>query len=234
MTAWLPKTGRSIAVTSNTDEVTAGELLEAVGPALASGESPPVPEGRDVEVDPAELRALEGSYDLETGGTLTVAADESALAVSAEGTDAVEALFEPAGGVTAEDVADHEAAVMALLNGETEAGREELETLESDLGPIEAVEAAGTVFEDSELRTYVRITAGGEETLAWYALEGHGEIAGVWLGAEPPVFMLVPAEGGEFRQQDLSGAGRGVRVRFEDGLMTVTGPGGTVEARRAD
>ncbi|WP_199043908.1 serine hydrolase domain-containing protein [Glycomyces salinus] len=227
VTAWLPESGRSITVTSNTDEITAEELLEAVGPALASGEPLPVPETQ--EADPAELRAAEGAYTLETGGTLAVAAEASALAVSAEGADAVEALFEPTG-----DVVDHEAAVESLLNGETEAGREELEVLEDDLGPIEEIELAGTVFEESELRTYVRLTTGGETRLAWYALDEHGQIAGVLLGAEPPVFKLVPADDGEFRQQDLSGAGRGVRVRFEDGLMTVTGPGGTVEARRAD
>ncbi|WP_162181560.1 serine hydrolase domain-containing protein, partial [Glycomyces tenuis] len=35
---WLPETRRSLAITSNTSEITASELLDAIGPALAAGE----------------------------------------------------------------------------------------------------------------------------------------------------------------------------------------------------
>ena len=232
VTAWLPETRQSIAIATNTSDLTAEELLQAIGPALAAGDPIPVPESQAVEVDPAELEQRAGTYALDSGGTLTVEAAEDSLVIAADGADAVEAMFEPPGGVTAEDIERHEAAVVKLLNGETDAGREEHEILESDLGTIEDVELAGSVVENGELRTYVRITADGEATLGWYALDDHGTVAGVSLGEDPPSFELVPAGEGEYRQENLNGAGLGIRVTFEEDLMTVTGSDGAVEARR--
>ncbi|MEU6857299.1 serine hydrolase domain-containing protein [Glycomyces sp. NPDC046736] len=230
--AWLPETGESIAVASNTDAVTAEELIQAVGPALASGDAIPMPEGH-VEADPAELAAAEGTYELDSGGVFTVTAAEDRLLVAADGADAVEALFVP-GAYTGDAVAEHESAVEALLAGETAAGREEVEAVESDIGAIEAVELAGTVVEESELRTYVRITAEDGEYLAWYALDAQGGVAGVWLGAEPPEFTLVSSGDGGFRPENLSGAGSGLRVVFDADGLTVEGPGGTARAWRTD
>jgi CubicO group peptidase (beta-lactamase class C family) len=228
--AWLPESGTSLAVASNTDGVIAGELVDAIGPALIAGDPVPAPEDR-AEVDPAELQAREGVYTLESGSTFTVTAEAEGLAVAADGADAVAALF-ASGDFTAEDVAAHEADVLALLHGETETGREELEALEGDLGAITGVELAGTAVEDGELRTYVRIDAEDEEVLGWYVLDGHGGVGAVSLGVEPPAFTLVPTGEGEYRQADLAGAGEGVRVVFEDDLMTVQGTAGPVEARR--
>jgi CubicO group peptidase (beta-lactamase class C family) len=227
--AWLPESGTSLAVASNSEEVIAGELVDAIGPALIAGDPIPAPEGR-AEVDPAELQAREGVYTLDSGSTFTVTAAEEGLEVAADGADAVAALF-ASGEFSIEDVADHEADVLALLNGENETGREERDALEADLGAIEAVELAGTAVEDGELHTYVRISTAEEEVLGWYALGEHGDIGAVSLGVEPPVFTLVPTGEGEYRQADLAGAGAGVRVSFADDLMTVTGVA-TVEARR--
>ncbi len=227
--AWLPETGQALAVTSNTADITAEELLKAIGPALAAGEAIPVPEGH-AEVDPAELAAREGAYVLDSGGTLTITATGEGLEVAAEGADAVAAMFTSADHSPA-DVETHEAAVLALLEGASEAGREELEAAEDEFGPVTGVEVAGTVVEESELRTYVRFSGPEGTGLAWYALDG-ASVAGAWLGAEPPAFTLVPTGEGAYRQENLAGAGAGLRVVFDGDRMTVTGPGGTAEAVR--
>ncbi|MCD0443391.1 beta-lactamase family protein [Glycomyces sp. A-F 0318] len=229
--AWLPDTGAVLTVASNTDGVAAGELLEAIGPALAAGEPVPAPEG-GAEADPEELRAAEGVYRLDSGGTFTVTAGDGALSVAADGADAAAALFS-SGDYTAEDVAAHEDAVLSLLEGGTDLGDEERAAAEDTVGPITSVALAGTAVEESELRTYVRIEGEDGSVLAWYALDGQGGLAGVWLGAEPPVFTLVPTGGeGAYRQEDLSGAGAGLRVTFAGDLMSVDGPAGAAEARR--
>ena len=229
--AWLPRTRTALAITANTSVVTAADLLRAIGPALVAGEPIPAPEGRGAEVDPAALAAVAGTYALESGSVLTVAAEGDRLEVAAEGADAIEAMSEPTGGFTAEDLERHERAVSALLHGETRAGREELEILESDLGAVQHIETVGTVVEDGEPRTYVSIAA-DETTLAWYAVDEHGAVAAVMLAPGPPVFTLVPAGEGEYRQERLDGAGLGLRVRFDGDLMAVTGSEGTIEARR--
>ncbi|WP_158299769.1 serine hydrolase domain-containing protein [Glycomyces paridis] len=228
--AWLPDTGVTLVVTSNTAAVTAGALVEAVGPALAAGEALPVPEGH-AEVDPEALLAKEGVYALGTGGTLTVTAADGFLEVAADGADAATAMF-ASGDFTAEEAADHDARVLAFLEGDSDAGREELAAAEDAFGPVDDLASAGTVVEESELRTYVRFTGPEGTGLGWYALDDHDGVQGVWLDAEPPVFTLVPTSENEFRQENLSGAGVGLRAVFTADAMTVTGPAGTVEAVR--
>ncbi|MFC3495423.1 serine hydrolase domain-containing protein [Glycomyces rhizosphaerae] len=228
--AWLPDTGTSLTVASNTDGLIAGELVDAIGPALIAGEPIPVPEGH-AEVDPAELQAREGVYTIESGSAFTVGAAGDGLEVAAEGADAVAAFYD-SGEFAAEDVAAHETALLALLNGETEAGRDEREAIEADLGSIEGIELAGTAVEDGELHTYVRISAADGDVLSWYALGEHGDVGAVSYGVEPPAFTLVPMGIGEYRLDDPAGAGEGVQVSFEDDLMTVAGPTAAVEARR--
>jgi hypothetical protein len=226
--SWLPEEGVSIAITSNTERINAGQLAELIVPALAAGEPLPLPEPR-AEVDPEELQARQGVYTLESGGVCTVTATVDGLEVAAEGADAVAAMF-ASGDFTAEDVAAHEEAVLALLNGETAIGREELAALEAEIGAVEGVELAGTAGEE-ELRTYVELTTAEGTTLAWYVLDGYGGIGALSIDADPPTFTLVPTGEGEYRR-DLIGVEEGVQVAFAEDLMTVTGPAGTVEARR--
>ncbi|MDA1358339.1 serine hydrolase [Glycomyces luteolus] len=218
--AWLPETGTALAAASNSEAVIAGELVEAIAPAFIAGDPIPAPEGA-AEVDPAELQAREGVYTIESGSTFHVTATEDGLEVAADGADAAAALFSSS-EFSADDVAAHEADVLALLNGGTDAGRDEREAIEADLGAIEG----------GELHTYVRIRTAGDGVLGWYTLEEHGGVGAVSLGVEPPAFTLVPTGDGEYRQADLAGAGAGVRVSFEDDLMTAHGTAGTVEARR--
>jgi hypothetical protein len=126
----------------------------------------------------------------------------------------------------------HEDAVLSLLAGETHEGRDELDILRSEFGPIDDVELIGTVVE-GELRTYVTIASGSESITLWYALDDHGGIEAVEGPAEP-VARFVLAGDGRFRRDDPTGADPGPAVEFHDDGMTVAGAGETVSARLAD
>jgi CubicO group peptidase (beta-lactamase class C family) len=232
--AWLPDSERVIALASNTPEVTAEDLVQAVGPALVAGDELPRPDGPSGDVDPAEMAALEGTYSLSTGGRFEVAAHEDGLAVTAAGPGAVSALFPLPDGVTPDDAAAHEARVEELLAGDTEEGREELAALEADFGPIGDIELVGTIVDGGELRTYVTVTAGGEPLIGWYALDEAGGIAAVDVGDRGPTLVVAPAGDGAFRPVDPTGgagAGGEVTIGFGDGRLTVTGPAGSTDAR---
>ncbi len=149
---------------------------------------------------------------------------DDGLAISANGADAAAVLFQPSGDVTAGDIAAHEDRVLATLAGETQEGREELDILESEIGPIDDVELAGTVFAEGELRTYVNVVAGSESITLWYAIDEGGGIAGVDGPTDPPDLRLVPSGDGDFRPEDPTGSGLELTVTFEDGRMTVSGP----------
>jgi CubicO group peptidase (beta-lactamase class C family) len=230
--AWLPESGRVVAIASNTPEVTAEALLQAVAPALVAGDPLPTPAGPAGDVDPSDLAAAAGTYGLETGGSWDVTVeDDDELAISATGADAVAALFPLPDGYGVDDVAGHEERVRAMLAGETQQGREEREALESDVGPIDDVELVGTIVDGGELRTYVTITSGDESVPGWYALDEEGGIAAVQLDAAPPTLVVAPSGDGAYRPVDPTGSGPDVTVAFRDGGVTVTGPTGSTDAR---
>jgi CubicO group peptidase (beta-lactamase class C family) len=230
--AWLPDSERVVAMASNTPEVTAEDLVQAVGPALVSGDTLPRPEGPAADVDPEEMAALAGTYELAEGGSFAVAAHEDGLEITATGPTAVSALFPlPEGGPTADDAAAHEDRVRALLAGETDEGREERDAVESEVGPITDVEVVGTIVADGELRTYVTITADGEPVTGWYAVDEEGGVAAVDLGDGGPSLVVGPAGSGALRPVDPTGRTADVVVGFGGDRMTVTGPAGSTDAR---
>jgi CubicO group peptidase (beta-lactamase class C family) len=239
--AWLPESRRAIAITTNTPDVTADELLTAVGPALVAGDPLPAPDVTPGDVDPADVADIVGTYELATGGSLEVTAAEGRLAVAADGADAAGALFPPSDGFSVADVEQHEDRVLALLAGESQEGQEELEALESDVGPIDAVELVGTVVEDAELHTYVTVTSGDVSERLWYALDDQGGIAAAMLGVDPPTLELVPSDSNakgasgdaSYRPDDPTGAGPDVTVTFGADAMTIVGPDGSTEAQLA-
>jgi CubicO group peptidase (beta-lactamase class C family) len=253
--AVLPESDRVVAMASNTAELTAEDLLATVGPALVAGDPLPRPQSADdaEATDPEAVAAADaaaGTYELDGGGRFEVTAggddgddgdggdggdggDDGRLSVAADGAAAVAALFPPADGDTAGDLATHEEAVLALLAGETEEGRREREAVENDFGPIDDVTAVGTIVRDGELRTYVTITSGSEALLFWYALDDAGVVAAVEGDTEPPSLDLVPADAGSYRPDDPTGRGPDLTVAFADDTMTVTGPAGSASARRA-
>ncbi|RMI39475.1 serine hydrolase domain-containing protein [Streptomyces triticirhizae] len=228
--AWLPERERAVAIASNTQEITAEELLRAVGEALLTGGTPPAPELPAAEVDPAELAAVAGRYRLPDGGTFEVEAGENGLEVTPFGADAVAALHPPGGGFTADDLAAHERGVAGLLAGETPEGREELGLLEAELGSIGDVTFEGTVVAGGEVRTYVTV-GGGDATLTlWYALDEGGAVAGAEGPASPPSLTLLPSTDGGYRPVDPAGGAPEVTATFGDGTLVLEGPGGAFTA----
>ena len=233
--AWLPDSERVIAVASNGPDVTAEDLVQAVGPALVAGDELPRPDAPSGDVEPDEMAAFQGTYALTSGGRFDVAAHEDGLAITATGPDAVSALFPLPDGVTTDDAAAHEARVQDLLAGDTAEGRDELAALEADFGPIGDIELVGTIVDDGELRTYVTVTAGGEPLTGWYALDEAGGIAAVDFGDRGPTLVVAPAGERAFRPvhptAGAGGTGADVAIGFGDGSLTVTGPAGSTDAR---
>jgi hypothetical protein len=233
---WVPDVERVIAIASNTPTVNAEELLRAIGPALVAGEPLPGPDGLDRDVDSADsadLAALVGTYELESGGSFDVTASGDQLAIAANGADAIAALFPLPSGFATDDLVAHEDDVSALLAGETQEGREERELLESDVGTIDDIEIVGTIVDDGELRTYVIITSGSESTTLWYALDDQGGIAAAEITREPPTQRFVPSGSGRYRPDDPTGTGPEVTVEFDGSRMAISSAAGTTVAELA-
>lgn len=211
--AWFPEQERVVAVSSNGFEVTAEDLLAAIGPALAAGDPLPTPPAREGTVDTA---AIVGTYRLDTGGSYEVTAGP---VIAATGADAVAALFP-----RQEGYAEHEDLVRALLEGRTQEGRRE----RAQFGDVTGFTIVGTVEQDRELRTYVTVEA-GQPMFGWYALNEYGAVEAAEFPSPPPSLRLAPS-GSRFRPGDPSG-GPDVTVEFGDGSLTITGPAGTTTAR---
>jgi hypothetical protein len=231
--AWLPEGERVVAIASNTPAITAEELLGAIGPSLISGERLPLPEVRPSEADPDEVAAIEGTYELESGGSFKVAGRDGRLAISAVGSKAIADLFPEHPGFTDGAVAAHEEHVSELLAGETKEGRKELAALESGPGSIDRIETVGTIVADGELRTYATIDSGSTAIVAWYALDERGGVGGADIGGQPPTLLFVPAGPGRYVPNDPIGEGPDLVAEFDGDKMWLAGPTGTVEARLA-
>lgn len=227
--AWLPDEERVVVIASNTAEVTAEELLQAVGPALLAGEPLPRPAESSGDADPA---AIVGTYQLDTGGSFHVTADDDRPVISATGADAVAALFPPRDKAMAGELREHEDRVRTLHTGQTLEGRKERAALEGSLGTIAGVTVSGTLVHDGEPRTYVTITAADQEIVGWYTLNAEGGVEAAEVPAEPPSLRLVAAGDG-YRPDDPTGTGPDVTLEFGDGGLTVTGPAGATTARPA-
>jgi hypothetical protein len=92
---------------------------------------------------------------------------------------------------------------------------------------------------DGELRTYVRLTFAGDDSdsaeSGWYALDSSGGIAGVDLSG-PPTVELQPTTDKKFQVRAAGGAAgeQAVTVSFDDGTMTISGPGGPGDTSTAE
>lgn len=230
ITVWLPGSRRVISIASNTPAVTAEDLVREIGPALVAGDPLPSPPSTAPAIDAGDLGGLEGTYELDTGGTIAVAADGSAIELAPDGPDAVAALFPLPASIDPADVPAHEQQVLALLAGATAEGRDEREALEADIGPLDSIALAGTIFDD-ELRTYVAITSGGSTTTVWYALEDGGSIAAVEI-ADLPTLRLVATTPDTFRPEQGGGGDAVTAVAFGDDRLIIGSAATTVTARR--
>ncbi|MDH2428305.1 serine hydrolase [Sphaerisporangium sp. TRM90804] len=230
--AWLPERGQVIAIASNGPKVSAGELLRAVGPAMAAGEPLPPPGAPAGDTKPTGDAAIVGRYELDTGGSFDVTATDGRTTISARGADAVAALFPPRGDVPAGDLRDHERRVLALLGGTTREGRAERAGVEGALGPITGITLGGTTAVDGEPRTYVTVTSAKRSLTGWYSVNEEGGVQAAQIPAGPPALTLVPAGGGSYRPDDPAGTGPEVTLEFGRGRVTVSGPAGDTGARR--
>jgi CubicO group peptidase (beta-lactamase class C family) len=226
---WIPGRDRVIALSSNRAVLTAEELLAATVPALTAGEPLPAPTVPAGGGDPAPLA---GKYSLETGGSFEVTVADGRARIAASGADAVGVLFPPRGRFSAGDLRGHEERVLGLLAGRAGPGREEREAVADKFGPVTAVAGGGTVVVAGEMRTYVTMTTRDGPQLGWYALDDHSTIEGAELPTGPPALTLVPVGPGRYRPDDPAGTGPEVTLGFDGGRVTVSGPAGTVTARR--
>jgi hypothetical protein len=226
---WIPERDRVVAVASNRPLLTAEKLLYATIAALVTGAALPTP---SAPAGSADLGKAVGTYRLDSGGTLQVSTPDNRPTITANGADAVAALFPPRGRFSVEGFRAHEGRVRALLAGQTREGREEREALEEEHGKISGVTLAGTVVADGEMRTYVTVAFGAKTVLGWYALDDHGGIQAVELPTPPPALVLVPVGGDRYRPDDPTGTGPDVTIGFGTDHLTVTTPAGHLIARR--
>ncbi|MFF3437398.1 serine hydrolase domain-containing protein [Streptosporangium sp. NPDC002721] len=233
--AWVPGQDRVVAMAANRPEVSAEDLLRAVGPALLGGGPLPTPTPAVTAAprDGGDLAAIVGTYELETGGSFDVSATAGEVTVSATGPDAVAALFpprelrEPGGGPRG-----HDERVLALLAGRTREGREEREALTASFGPLGDVTLAGTVVGGGEIRTYVTITAGTRRVLGWYSVNERGGVEAAEVPARAPRLTFVAAGNGYYHPDDPAGTGPAVSLSLRDRKLVVSRADGTSTARR--
>ena len=231
--AWLPESDTAIAIASNTPQISAEQLLQRIGPALAAGKPLPAPRLPDAGLDPAQLKRYAGTYTLPGDqGSFEVGLRGRKLAIEADGIGATKALFPLPNGFSPADIASHEDLVRALLAGETEEGDKERDALEKTLGPIDTTRIDGSLVDDGELRTYVTVTSGAKSLRLWYAVNEEGGVKAAQGPADPPTLLMVGAGQDSFRPDDPTGATPHLTVSFGDGRLTITGPGGTLSARR--
>jgi CubicO group peptidase (beta-lactamase class C family) len=227
--AWMPQREQVVAIASNTPDLSAEQLLEAVGRALVNGKPLPTPEPIVDQPIPADAK---GSYQLTTGGSFDLDTGKGKLSISANGADAVAALFPPRDDEAAREAAAHETRVSALLDGKTLEGSQARAELESNLGSITAVAVVGTIMDGDELRTYLTITTSKRTVTGWYAVDDEGGIQAAEAPTRAPTLRFLPAGGTSYRPDDPTDRAPDVTVTLGPDRLTVSGPGGTTVAER--
>ena len=133
--AWIPDIHTALAIASSTPELTAEQLLQAIGPALLTGEPIPEPAGAGLTApEPATVAGAVGEYVLVGGGRFVVTEAGEGVSIAAVGTDAVRALFRLPGAATDDLVRAHEDGVVDLLTGDSKVGDEERSALAEAVG----------------------------------------------------------------------------------------------------
>lgn len=248
--AWLPDTGRVIAVAQNATSRNVNDLLFNIADALVTGTGVPVP-ATILEADPIVVEQMVGTYRPAESADQNTATDASTdvgtdiievkvddldprgLLVSASGPSAIAALFPPAAGFEGE-IERHEAAALALANGETAEGAGLRAQFESEFGPIVEVRILATVSIGA-LVTYLELeTESSGEVPHLLALELNDQGGSEAIGLDPALpdgwFLYQPD--GSFVMHGLSPDDPVVRLRPVDGGLELAGPNGTVTAVR--
>jgi hypothetical protein len=231
---WLPDTGQAMVLAQSAGSwrtgSIAGDFLLPLGLGTGVPGPPEIP-----EPDPATVEAMAGTYRLGRGDRLQITEDGPGLLVTAEGPEALAALF-PVPAVLEADVERHEQQALAFIEGSTADGRREREHLESLYGPISSVDLVGT------------IAGGGMTTLFEVGFERSGQQAGQPSGqlvavslnrfggnegagvAPWPQALLVAGSTGDFIPYGAGPDDPRLSLASVDGGVEITGPDGTMLA----
>ncbi len=229
---WLPERRLAIAIASNSGDVRADTLLQAILPAIVADEPLPRPATSETAPDRADIEALAGRWELDGLGGFEVVDDGDAVLVAAADPATFALLFpipDP------DEAADHEARTLEVVDGGTTEGAAERARLEADFGPIAGIEVLGTAWIDIEYRTYLSVAfEGGDEVPIWLALDETGSIAAAELGSTSPTLRHVAADDGGFAPLDPAAADAGLGLRLVEGGLEVAHPGGRSVATRSE
>jgi hypothetical protein len=186
---WSPPRELILAIVSNAAIIDAEDLFRAILPALLANEPFPTP----LETVPLPADAIEplvGTYTLESGGDLNIAAEDSGIAVTAVGGPAMRVLFPLFDEVEPESIEEHERAAAAFFAGATAEGRREIEGLEADLGSLTDVRIEATMVAAGEVRSYLTLAFENTTLLAWLALSERGTLMALEVDTDWPTLHL--------------------------------------------
>lgn len=187
---WSPQAELILAIASNTPTVSAEGLLGAIAPALVAGEALPTPP-EQVRLPPEVLAPLVGTYTLDAGGDLSVAAEDGGLAITAVGGAALRVLFPISDAIDPGTVLEHELAADGFFAGDTAEARAELDGLEAELGRLIDARVEASILADGELRTYLSLGFESGTYLAWVALSEQRSLMALEVGTDWPTLHLI-------------------------------------------
>lgn len=227
--AVIPELDTAVAIASNTGDVTAGQLMQQLAPALISGDQIPFPNAQSGSAaDPGSLTSASGIYRFDDGSELDVRAEGAKRVVTAHGELAIDTLFSLPAEFTPSDVLEHEAAVVDLLTGDDPIGADERKALRRAVGEIQNVIVLGTVAEHGELRTYVTVVGTNATLDIWYSLADSGAVGAAQGPTDPPSATFTGRADGAFVNTDPTGRRADVTLRF--GARSVTVDNGSTTA----
>ncbi|MFO7693695.1 MAG: serine hydrolase domain-containing protein [Vicinamibacterales bacterium] len=251
----FPDEDAMLFLASTDTTLTATPVVEVLEGILFGGKAALPP--RVVDMAPERVQAVTGAWHLPQGGTLTLAADGSTLAVTPEGQAAFSALAaaSPAQAArladlsrrTADIAAKSFAGDVAALH-EAMGGGMNLEQMraqeadmmrdrESRLGRFKGSAAVGAIPRDADtVRVFVRLDFEKRSVFNVY-LWGPKRILGLRGTPVLPAFRYVPTGDREFAAFSLDGGGIERRFRFVDRdgqtRLVLGPPDAPVEAMRA-
>ena len=230
----FPDEDAMLFLTSTDTTLTATPVVEVLEGLLFGGKASLPP--RVIDVAPERVRALAGAWRLPQGGTLTLAADGSALAVTPEGQEAFSALASASAAQaarladlsrrTAEIAAKSFAGDVTALHAAMGGGMalEQIRAQEADmmrdrearLGKYKGSAVVGAVPRDAEtVRVFVRLDFEKRSVYNVY-LWGPERILGLRGTPVLPAFRYLPTGEREFASFSLDGGGVERRFRFVD------------------
>jgi CubicO group peptidase (beta-lactamase class C family) len=203
-----------------------------------------------VKLDPSALQSLAGTYALDAGGRLTVAAEEGRLAVAGDSQEALAALAgadeqlkkrmaeldtRVAGAVAASVKGDNH--LLYAANGQPgpyerfDAENKEMwQRMQRNNGPFQRFEVVGTTAAAKGLATYVRLSFEKGVRIVEYGWMGP-EIDQVLVYDQMPGQTFMPQSVTEFAAFDPR-SGRVVHLRFDAGSLIVSSSAGEVKGKK--